>query len=402
MRFLTAGESHGPALVAIIEGFPAKVPVTPEAIDRELARRQLGYGRGGRMRIERDQVEILSGVRSGVTMGSPVCLRINNRDWTRWSGVMAPFTPPEAATVTLAAEPLLEKVSTVVTTPRPGHADLSGAFKYGYTDLRNIIERASARETAARVGVGAFAKLLLAQFGVFVGSYVTRIGGVGDDYGQPLTPTEQDQVDQSPVRAVNPELAAAMVEAIEAARAKKETLGGIFVVYATGVPPGLGSHVHWDRRIDGQLAQAVMGIPGIKGLEFGAGFKGADLVGSQMHDAIHFTPESGWQRPSNQAGGIEGGITNGEPLILRAAMKPIPTLYQGLPSVDLKTRQPRTAGAERSDLTAVPAAGVVAEAMVAWVLAVAFQEKFGGDTLPELKRAFDSYREGLDAGPDGS
>lgn len=402
MRFLTAGESHGPALVAIIEGFPAKVPVTQEAIDRDLARRQLGHGRGGRMKIERDQVEIMSGIRAGMTMGSPICFRINNRDWTRWSGVMAPFTPPEADTVTLAADPLLDKVSTVVTTPRPGHADLSGAFKYGYTDLRNIIERASARETAARVGVGAFAKLLLAQFGIFVGSYVTHIGGVGVDYSKPLTPTEQAQVDQSPVRAVNPELAAAMVEKIEAARGQKETLGGVFVVYATGVPPGLGSHVHWDRRIDGQLAQAVMGIPGIKGVEFGAGFKGADLLGSQMHDAISYTPETGWERAGNQAGGIEGGMTNGEPLILRAAMKPIPTLYQGLPSVDLETREPRTAGAERSDLTAVPAAGVVAEAMVAWVLASAMQEKFGGDTLPELQQAFHAYREGLDGGTNGS
>ncbi|NLM38024.1 MAG: chorismate synthase [Firmicutes bacterium] len=402
MRFLTAGESHGPALVAIIEGFPAKVPVAPEAIDRELARRQLGFGRGGRMKIERDQVEILSGVRSGETIGSPICLRISNRDWPRWSGVMAPFAPPEAATVNVAADPLLDQVSTVVTTPRPGHADLSGAFKYGYTDLRNIIERASARETAARVGVGAFAKLLLAEFGIFIGSYVTNLGGVGEDYREPLTPAEQDRVDQSPVRTVNPRLEQAMMAVIEAARENKETLGGIFVVYATGVPPGLGSHVHWDRRIDGQLAQAVMGIPGIKGVEIGAGFKGAELIGSRMHDPIGYTAETGWQRASNRAGGIEGGITNGEPLILRAAMKPIPTLYQGLPSVDLKTRQPRTAGAERSDLTAVPAAGVVAEAMVAWVLAVALQEKFGGDTLPELKRAYRFFREGLDAGPEDS
>lgn len=400
MRFLTAGESHGPALVAVIEGFPAKVRVTQEAIDRELARRQLGYGRGGRMKIERDQVEILSGVRSGLTIGSPICLRISNRDWTRWSSVMAPFAPPQAETVTLAADPLLAKVSTVVTTPRPGHADLSGAFKYGYTDLRNIIERASARETAARVGVGAFAKLLLEQFGIYIGSYVTQIGTAGDDAVLPLTPKEQAQVDQSPVRALNSELTGAMVEAIEVAKGRKETLGGIFVVYATGIPPGLGSHVHWDRRIDGQLAQAVMSIPGIKGVEFGAGFKAAALVGSQMHDGIGFDHKTGWQRLGNQAGGIEGGITNGEPLIMRAAMKPIPTLYQGLASVDLKTRQPQTAGAERSDLTAVPAAGIVAEAMIAWVLAVAFLEKFGGDTLPELKQAFRSYREGLGAGPE--
>lgn len=402
MRFLTAGESHGPALVAIIEGFPAQVPVTKEALDRELARRQWGYGRGGRMKIEQDQVEILAGVRAGETMGSPICFRITNRDWTRWSAVMDPFTPPEAATVALAADPVLAKVSTVVTTPRPGHADLSGAFKYGYTDLRNIIERASARETAARVGVGAFAKILLAQLGIYVGSYVTRLGAVGEDAGHPLTPAEQARVDQSPVRALNPEQTAAMVAAIEDAKAKRETLGGTFVVYATGLPPGLGSHVHWDRRIDGQLAQAVMSIPGIKGVEFGAGFKAADLVGSRMHDAISYTPQNGWQRSGNQAGGVEGGMTNGEPLILRAAMKPIPTLYQGLPSVDLETREPRTAGAERSDLTAVPAAGVVAEAMVAWVLASAMQEKFGGDTLPELQQAFHAYREGLDGGTNGS
>ncbi|HBR35502.1 MAG TPA: chorismate synthase [Firmicutes bacterium] len=397
MRFLTAGESHGPALVAVIEGFPAKVPVTQEAIDRELARRQLGYGRGGRMKIEQDQAEILSGVRSGLSMGSPISLRISNRDWARWAPVMAPFTPPQAETVTIASDPLLTKVSAAVTTPRPGHADLSGAFKYGYTDLRNIIERASARETAARVGVGAFAKLLLAQFRIEVGSFTARIGTAGEETICALTRAEQERVDQSPVRALNPELGTAMVHSIEEAKAVGETLGGLFVVYATGVPPGLGSHVHWDRRLDGQLAQAVLSIPGIKGVEFGTGFNGATLVGSELHDAIHYSPEKGWERAGNQAGGIEGGMSNGQPLVLRAVMKPIPTLYQGLPSVDLKTKQPRAAGAERSDLTAVPAAGVVAEAMVAWVLASAFLEKFGGDTLPELERAFRSYREGLGA-----
>jgi chorismate synthase len=401
MRFLTAGESHGPALVAVIEGFPAKVPVTQEAIDRELTRRQLGYGRGGRMKIERDQVEILSGVRAGLTMGSPISLRISNRDWARWAPVMASFNPPQMETVTIAADPLLPKVSTVVTTPRPGHADLSGAFKYGYTDLRNIIERASARETAARVGVGAFAKLLLAQFGIEIGSFTARIGTVGDDSLCALTRAEQDQVDQSPVRALNPELGDAMVLTIEEAKGARETLGGLFVVYATGVPPGLGSHVHWDRRLDGQLGQAVLSIPGIKGVEFGTGFKGAELVGSQLHDAIYYFPDTGWERGGNQAGGIEGGMSNGQPIILRAVMKPIPTLYQGLPSVDLKTRQPQAAGAERSDLTAVPAAGVVAEAMVGWVLAQAFLEKFGGDTLPELDRAFRSYQERFRAGDFG-
>lgn len=395
MRFLTAGESHGPALVAIIEGFPAKVPVTREAIDRELARRQQGYGRGGRMKIEQDRVEILAGVRGGATIGSPICLRLENRDWSRWAPAMAAFIAPETEMVTIEADPLLAEVSPVVTTPRPGHADLSGAFKYGYTDLRNIIERASARETAARVAVGAFAKQLMACFGVKIGSYVTQIGTVGVDVRRPLTPEEQAEVERSPVRAYPPGLAETMMAAIDAAQEAGETLGGIFVVYATGAPPGLGSHVHWDRRLDGQLAQALMSIPGIKGVECGAGFGAAQLPGSQMHDPIGYDPATGWRRGGNQAGGIEGGISNGQPILLRAAMKPIPTLYQGLPSVDLKTRQPRRAGAERSDLTAVPAAGVVAEAMVAWVLAAAFQEKFGGDTLPEMKRAFASYREEL-------
>jgi chorismate synthase len=308
---------------------------------------------------------------------------------------MAVFDAPEKAMVTIEADPLLAKVSPEVTIPRPGHADLSGALKYGYTDLRNIIERASARETAARVAVGVFAKQLLVQFGVEIGSYVSRIGTTGTDVRMPLTREEQALVERSPVRAYPHELSGSMVETIVAAQECKETLGGTFVVYANGVPPGLGSHVHWDRRLDGQLAQALMAIPGIKGVECGAGFGAAELPGSEMHDAIGYHPQTGWHRTGNQAGGIEGGISNGQPIILRAAMKPIPTLYQGLPSVDLKTGEPRQAGAERSDLTAVPAAGVVAEAMVAWVLAVAFQEKFGGDTLPEMKQAWMAYQEGL-------
>lgn len=395
MRFLTSGESHGQALVAIIEGFPAKVRVTKEEIDHELARRQMGYGRGGRMKIEVDQVDILSGVRQGLTIGSPICLRIANRDWVNWAPFMAPFLRSTLDEVEIKEDPRLNKLPTVVTIPRPGHADLSGALKYGFTDLRNIIERGSARETAARVGVGAFAKLLLKEFGFRIGSYVLTIGKAGTGPVLPLTPAQQAQVDQSPVRAYDAETTAEMIRSIDQAQADQETLGGTFVVYATGLPPGLGSHVHWDRRLDGRLAQAVVSIPGVKGVEFGAGFNTAGLPGSETHDPITYSPENGFRRTKNNAGGIEGGMTNGEPLVLTAVMKPIPTLYQGLPSVDLETLEPVRAGAERSDLTAVPAAGVVAEAMVAWVLAEALLEKFSGDSLPEIKQAWAAYREGL-------
>ena len=397
MRFLTSGESHGQALVAIIEGFPAKLKVAKDDLDRELARRQMGYGRGGRMKIERDQVEILSGVRKGMTIGSPICLKISNRDWSNWSQAMAPFEQSGQEEVEIKADPVLRKVQTVVTAPRPGHADLRGALKYGFDDLRDIIERGSARETAARVGVGAFAKLLLTEFGINVGSYVIKIGTIGTEEAFPLTLEQQEQVDHSPVRALDPKVAVEMIKAIDQAKKDQETLGGIFVVYVTGLPPGLGSHVHWDRRLDGQLAQAVMSIPGIKGLEFGLGFKTAELPGSQAHDPIAYLPERGFFRSKNNAGGIEGGISNGEPILLKAVMKPIPTLYRGLPSVDLETLEQVRAGVERSDLTAVPAAGVVAEAMVAWILAEAFIEKFSGDSLPEIRRAFRSYQGGLGA-----
>ncbi len=395
MRFLTSGESHGQALVAVIEGFPARVRIDKDEIDRELARRQMGYGRGGRMKIESDQVEILSGVRQGLTIGSPICLKIANRDWVNWAPVMEPFLQSIPEEVAIKEDPRLAKVAPVVTIPRPGHADLSGALKYGFTDLRNIIERASARETSARVGVGAIAKQLLKAFGIRIGSYVLSIGQAESGPVQPLTPEQQAEVDRSPVRVFPPEAAAAMINLIDQARQNQETLGGTFVVYATGLIPGLGSHVHWDRRLDGRLAQAVISIPGIKGVEFGAGFKTAALPGSQVHDPITYSPETGFRRTANRAGGLEGGITNGEPLLLTAVMKPIPTLYQGLPSIDLETLEPVRARAERSDLTAVPAAGVVAEAMVAWVLADALLEKFGGDSLPEMKQAWLAYQEGL-------
>jgi chorismate synthase len=413
LRFLTAGESHGRALAVVIEGFPALVAIGKEEIDRELSRRQQGYGRGGRMKIEKDRVEIISGLRHGKTLGSPIAFLIPNRDWQNWAVVMDPFLPGEDTEVELRTcaheaeqhlpkvpwaheeEQRLRRVPAEVTAPRPGHADLAGGLKYGFTDLRNVLERASARETAARVGAGAFARILLAQFGVVIGSHVLRIGTVssGEDHNRALDEKEQEEVEKSPVRCLDPRAAAAMTDLIDKAREEGESLGGIFLVYAKGLPPGLGSHVHWDRRLDGRLAQAVMSIPGVKGVDFGLGFATASLAGSKVHDPIAYQAGRGFYRPTNNAGGLEGGISNGEPLLIRAAMKPIPTLYQGLPSVDLKTREPVRAAVERSDLTAVPAAGVVAEAMVAWVLAEAFLEKFSGDSLPEIKKAWAAYLE---------
>ena len=395
MRFLTAGESHGRALAVVIEGFPALVPVGKEEIDRELSRRQQGYGRGGRMKIEKDRVEIISGLRHGKTMGSPIAFLIPNRDWQNWAAVMDPFLPGEETRVELKEEERLGRIRAEVTAPGPGQAELAGALKYGFTDLRNVLERASARETAARVGAGAFARILLAQFGVVIGSHLLQIGAAasGENQIRALSEEEQEKVEESPVRCLDPQAAAAMMEEIDKARAEGESLGGIFLVYAKGLPPGLGSHVHWDRRLDGRLAQAVMSIPGVKGVEFGLGFAAAALPGSKVHDPIAYEAGRGLYRPVNNAGGIEGGMSNGEPLLIRAVMKPIPTLYQGLPSVDLKTWEPVRAAVERSDLTAVPAAAVVAEAMVAWVLAEAFLEKFGGDSLPEMKRAWAAYLE---------
>ncbi|NLY88851.1 MAG: chorismate synthase [Firmicutes bacterium] len=395
MRFLTAGESHGCALAVVIEGFPALVPIGKEEIDRELSRRQQGYGRGGRMKVEKDRVEIISGLRHGKTLGSPIAFLIPNRDWQNWAVVIDPFLPGEDTHVELKEDQKLGRIRAEVTAPRPGHADLAGGLKYGFTDLRNVLERASARETAARVGAGAFARALLAQFGVVIGSHVLQIGTAltGESHNRALNEEEQEEVEKSPVRCLDPRAAAAMVDVIDKASAEGESLGGIFLVYAKGLPPGLGSHVHWDRRLDGRLAQAVMSIPGVKGVEFGLGFAAAGLAGSKVHDPIAYQTGRGLYRPTNNAGGIEGGISNGESLIVRAVMKPIPTLYQGLPSLDLKTWEPVRAAVERSDLTAVPAAGVVAEAMVAWVLAEAFLEKFGGDSLPEMKKAWAAYLE---------
>lgn len=382
LRYLTAGESHGRGLTVIIEGMPAKVPLEAHKINTYLARRQGGYGRGGRMAIEKDQVEIMAGVRGGYTLGSPISLFIKNRDWENWQNIMDPS--PEA------------KAERVVTRPRPGHADLPGGLKYNQSDLRNILERASARETAARVAVGAVASLFLKELGIELVSHVVQIGPVkvqGEiDFATACTAKD------SPVYCAEPETSEAMIASIEEARKKGDTLGGVVEVQVVGAPAGLGAHVHWDRRLDGQLAQALMSIPAIKGVEIGKGFELAGLPGSQAHDAIDYKEGHGFYHPTNRAGGIEGGMTNGETIILRAAMKPIPTLMHPLPSVDFLTKEPVEASIERSDVCAVPAVAVVAESVVAWVLAVAALEKFGGDHLSEIKERFEVYRKYLKLG----
>jgi chorismate synthase len=383
LRFLTAGESHGPCLIAIIEGMPAGLCLSKEPINVDLRRRQGGYGRGGRMKIERDEAEILSGVAKGLTIGSPIALRIENRDWANWKDR---DVPPW-------------------TVPRPGHADLAGATKYGLSDLRLVAERASARETAARVAVGAVAKQLLAEFGIAVNSCVTEIGGVVAETPAPLSSpllggTEGgelwEQAEASDLRCPDPIAAKAMRQRIDEARAAGDSLGGVFVVVATGVPVGLGSHVHWDRRLDARLAGAVMSIPAIKGVEIGPAFENARKRGTEVHDEVFITSNeereanvkrqtSNVKRYSNRAGGVEGGISNGQPIVVRAAMKPIPTTVTPLRSVDLVTGEPATTQYQRSDVCAVPAASVVGEAVVAWVIADALMEKLGGDSIEEMR-----------------
>lgn len=364
LRFLTAGESHGPALTAIVEGMVAGLPLTREYVDSQLVRRQGGYGRGGRMKIEKDQVQFLSGVRGGHTTGSPVTLQITNRDWANWSEIMSP-------------EPDARLNERVVTRPRPGHADLAGAIKYDHRDIRNVLERSSARETAARVAVGTLARRLLEELGITISGFVRRIGSV-----------EAEFVGLCP----DPKAEQAMIEEIDRAKEKGDSLGGVFEIQATGLPVGLGSHVQWDRKLDSRLAGALMGIQAIKGVEIGLGFGAAQVPGSLVHDEIKYSPELGFFRATNRAGGIEGGITNGEPVIVRAAMKPIPTLYKPLRSVDLETKEEFEASVERSDVCAVPAACVVGEAVVAWELAVVLKEKFGGDSLGELKERVNQWR----------
>src|SRR3954471_4363828 len=379
LRFTTAGESHGPGLTAVLEGLPAGLELHPEDVDRDLARRQLGHGRGGRMKIESDRAEVTSGLRHGRTLGSPIALRVANRDYANWEERMNPW-------------PVNGDVAEVHL-PRPGHADLAGVQKYGFTDVRNVLERASARETAARVACGALAKAFLRPFGMEVYSHVLQIGSVRAPAPEDLAPADFEGVDESPVRCLDPEASAAMVEEINHARKANESLGGVFEVRAFGVMPGLGSHISWEERLDGRLAQAIMSIQAMKGVGVGEGFDLAGRVGSQSHDEIFWTDERGFYRDTNRAGGIEGGMTTGAPVVVRAAMKPLPTLTKPLRSVDLATKEPAQALRERTDSCTVPAAGVVGEAMVALVVASAVRDKFGGDHIDDALAAAAAYRE---------
>jgi chorismate synthase len=385
---LTAGESHGPALVAILEGVPAGVAVTSAEVVRELARRRLGYGRGARMSFEQDQVEIVGGLRHGVTLGSPVAIRVGNTEWPKWRTVMAADPVEEAE---LAGQ----SRNAPLTRPRPGHADLAGMQKYGYADARPILERASARETAARVAVGTVAKAMLRQgLGIEILSHVVELGPVAGAPGLVPQPGEGERIDADPLRCLDPEASAAMVAEVDAAKRDADTLGGVVEVLAYGVPPGLGSHVQWDRKLDSRLAAALLSIQAIKGVEIGDAFTQARSRGSVAHDEIVPTPD-GVRRVTDRAGGLEGGMTTGEPLRVRAAMKPISSLNRALATVDVVTGEPATAINQRSDVCAVPAAAVVAEAMVALVLAEAVTEKFGGDSLPELRRNVTGYLDSL-------
>lgn len=381
-RFTTAGESHGRALVAIVEGLPAGLSVDAEGINRALARRQWGYGRGARMKIESDRAEILSGVRHGVALGSPVALLIENKDWPNWQEVMD-----------ASAREVPEERARRVRRPRPGHADLAGGLKFGARDLRDILERASARETAARVACGALAKQLLTVFGVEIRSHVVQLGGVPEE---PLR-LAWDEIlaipDEAPLRCGDAGAQARMVELIDEARRAGDTLGGVFEVVARGLVAGLGSHASWDAKLDGRLAQALMSIPAVKAVSIGAGVEAASQRGSQVHDEIAYDNDARrFTRPTNRAGGLEGGISNGEELRARGFLKPISTLRRALQSVDIDTKEESPAAFERSDVTAVPAAGVIGEAMTALTLAAAMREKFGGDSLAEMRRNFEGYR----------
>ncbi|MCS7308136.1 MAG: chorismate synthase [Aquificaceae bacterium] len=380
LRFLTAGESHGKALVCILEGIPANLELSSSYVNRELQRRQRGYGRGGRMKIESDQVEFLSGLRFGKTIGSPIAMLIKNKDWENWQDKMAyEGDPPESVVA--------------FTRPRPGHADLAGGIKYNQRDLRNVLERASARETAGRVAVGAVCKKFLEEFGIKIGSYVISIGGLKPDVEEADLLKRHQLAESSEVRFPDPSRDEDFRRIVDQAKENGESLGGVFEVFAVGVPPGLGSHVQWDKRIDGRIAQAMMSIQAIKGVEIGGGFELAKRFGSEVHDEIGWQEGVGYFRYSNSLGGTEGGITNGMPIVVRCAMKPIPTLTKPLRSVDIETKESVKAGKERSDVVAVTAASVVGEAMLAIVLADTLLEKLGGDHMEELKDRFFKYME---------
>ena len=388
LRWLTAGESHGPALIAVLEGVPAGIEVTTAEIGRQLARRRLGYGRGARMAFEQDVVEILGGVRHGLTLGSPVAVRVGNSEWPKWETVMA-VDPVDPELLALQAR------NAPLTRPRPGHADLAGMQKYGYTDARPILERASARETAARVAVGTVARELVRQgLGIEIVSHVVELGSVAAKPGLHPRSEDAERIDADPLRCLDPDASARMVAEVDAAKKDADTLGGVVEVLAYGVPPGLGSHVQWDRKLDARLATALMSIQAIKGVEVGDAWTQARSRGSQAHDEIIPTA-NGVKRVTDRAGGLEGGITTGEPLRVRAAMKPISSLNRALSTVDVATGEPATAINQRSDVCAVPAAAIVAESMVALVLAEAAIEKFGGDSVAEIRRNLAGYLDNL-------
>jgi chorismate synthase len=379
LKLITAGESHGPGLTCIVEGLPAGLQLNREALDRDLARRQLGHGRGGRMKIESDRADVTAGVRHGRTLGGPIAIQVHNRDYANWEDRMNPWP--------------VESETPEVHLPRPGHADLVGTQKYGLTDVRDILERASARETAARVAGGAVAKEFLRALGVEVFSHVLQITSVTAPRRHDLTPEDFATVDESPVRCLDPVASRAMVDEINALRKQNESLGGVFEVRAFGLVPGLGSHISWEERLDGLLAMAILSIQAMKGVAIGDGYEVAGLPGSQAHDEIFYSDERGYYRETNRAGGIEGGITTGDPLIVRGSMKPLPTLTKPLRSVDIETHEPAQALRERTDSCTVPAAGVVGEAMVALVLADAYRKKFGGDHIDDVKAAIAAYEE---------
>lgn len=379
LRFLTAGESHGPALVATLEGMVSGVPVSGKMVQHELRRRRHGYGRGTRMKLEEDRLEILGGVRHGLSIGSPIAFVIRNTEWPKWQGIMAPELHDA-----VGEDPPLSR-------PRPGHADLAGMLKYGAPDARNILERASARETAARTAVGAVCKSFLASLGVNIVSHVVSIGSISVTTTGLPAPEDAERIDATQLRCLDPEAEAEMIRLIDATRKEGDTLGGVFEVVVWGLPAGVGSHVHWDRRIDTLVAGAMMGIQAIKGVEIGHAFQIASMPGSQAHDAIEWSPDAGFSRATIRAGGTEGGITIGGPVVVRAAMKPLSSLARPLGTVDVDSKEPGVAITQRSDVVAVAPAAVVGEAMAAYAVAAAMLEKFGGDSLAETKRNLDGY-----------
>lgn len=379
MRLITAGESHGPGLTCIVEGLPAGLELSQEELNRDMARRQLGHGRGGRMKIETDTAQVTAGIRHGRTLGGPIALQVANRDYANWEERMNPW-PVEADVPE-------------VHLPRPGHADLVGTMKFATSDVRNILERASARETAARVAGGALAKIFLQALGVQIFSHVIQITGVRAPQRSDLTAADFADIDASPVRCLDPETSTAMVAEINRLRKANESLGGVFEVRTFGLTPGLGSHVSWEERLDGRLGQAILSIQAMKGVGIGEGFELAAKPGSQAHDEIFYSPERGYYRETNRCGGLEGGMTTGQPLVISAAMKPLPTLTKPLRSVDISTREPAAALRERTDSTTVPAAAIVGEAMVAFVLADAYRTKFGGDHIDDVREALRAYEE---------